>query len=235
MYNLSIESIGKQLNFYRKKQNISLEELGKRISKSKATVSKYEKGDILPDILTLLEICNVLNIDISQILEQKISKDIQKNPFKHNSLFLYYITNKKIIMSIIEINECDEKLEINFYNDIKKSKNDCAYFYKGYLDYDSSTAYIHLNNKCANTTKLEHVDIVISIPWNNNFTACKYFLLGLTPNGLPVVKRGIISKNQLSVEEFKKYMDILTISKLETKEILNDNMWILKNKDYYEF
>ena len=235
MYNLSIESIGKQLNFYRKKQNISLEELGKRISKSKATVSKYEKGDILPDIMTLLEICNVLNIDISQILEQKISKNILNNPFKHNSLFLYYITNKKIIMSIIEISEFDERVEVTFYNDIKKSKNDCAYFYKGHLDYDSSTAYIHLNNKCANTTKLEHVDIVASIPWNNNFTACKFFLLGLTPNGLPVVKKGIISKNQLSVEELKKYMDVLTISKLETKEILNDNMWILKNKDYYEF
>lgn len=138
-------------------------------------------------------------------------------------------------MSIIEIIECDRKMEINFYNDIKKSKNDCAYFYKGYLDYDSSTVYIHLNNKCVNATKLEHVDIVASIPWNANFSVCKFFLLGLTPNGLPVIKRGIISKNQLTVEKLKKYMEILTISKSEAKEILNDNMWILKNKNYYEF
>lgn len=95
MYNLSMENIGTKLNFYRKKQNISLENLGKQISKSKATVSKYEKGVILPDIITLLEICNVLNINISQILEQTTPINKIKNPFKNNTLFLYYITNRK--------------------------------------------------------------------------------------------------------------------------------------------
>ncbi len=235
MYVLSIENIGKKLNFYRKQQNISLEAMGNRISKSKATISKYEKGDILPDILTLLEICNVLNIDITQILEQEMSKTNIKNPFKCNQLFLYYITNKKIIASVIELNELDDTIEAKFYNDIKKDKSDCAYFYNGQLDYDSSTVYIHLNNKCTNNSKLEYVDIVTSMPWSNKFTVCKFFLLGLTPNGLPVVKKGIISKQQLSIEKIKNYMDVLTLSKSETKEILNDNMWILKNKNYYEF
>lgn len=235
MYNLSIENIGKQLNFYRKKQNMSLEVLGNQISKSKATISKYEKGDILPDIVTLLEICNVLNIDISQILEQQPSNIIPQNPFKCNSLFLYYITNKKIIASIIDLCEQTNAIEVTFYNDIKKSKTDCAYFYKGYLENDSSTIYIHLNNKCANSSRLECVDIISPIPWSNIFTVCKFFLLGLTPNGLPVIKKGIFSRKQLSIEELKEYMCSLTISKLEAKEIMNDNMWILKNKNYYEF
>lgn len=138
-------------------------------------------------------------------------------------------------MSIIEIDKLGEKLEVIFYNDIAKFKNNCAYFYKGYLDYDGSIAYFNLNNKCINVSKLEHVTISVPLPWNNNFNVCKFFLLGLTPNGLPVVKRGILSKKQLSEEELEKYISILTISKEDTKQILVDNMWILKNKDYYEF
>lgn len=159
------------------------------VFKSKATISKYEKGDIIPDIITVLEICNVLNIDITQILEQKISPKEINNPFKCNSIFLYYISNNKIIMSIAEFNTYDGKIEINFYNDIKKTKVDCAYFYKGSLDYDGEIVYFHLNNKCSDFVKLEYVDIVASIPWNNNFSICKFFLLGLTPNRLTCRKK----------------------------------------------
>lgn len=189
MYNLSMENIGKKLNFYRRKRNLSLETLGNLILKSKATLSKYEKGDITPDIITVLEICNALDLDITQILEQKISPSVINNPFKSNSLFLYYISNNKIIMSIAEFDEYNGKIDVNFYNDIKKVKDDCAYFYKGTLDCDGEIVYFHLNNRCSDFVKLEYVDIVASIPWNNNFSICKFFLLGLTPNRLACCKK----------------------------------------------
>ena len=58
MYQLDLTTLGNNLKNYRKSRNFTLDELGKIIHKSRATVSKYEKCEIIPDILTLLEICN---------------------------------------------------------------------------------------------------------------------------------------------------------------------------------
>ena len=52
MEDIKIE-IGKKIRIYRKKQKMTLDELAAVIYKSKATVSKYEKGEISIDISTL--------------------------------------------------------------------------------------------------------------------------------------------------------------------------------------
>ena len=44
MYDVDINDLGKRLREYRKAQNITIEELGNLIGKSKATVNRYETG-----------------------------------------------------------------------------------------------------------------------------------------------------------------------------------------------
>ena len=53
MYDIDMNNLGQRLREYRKAKNITIEELGNLIGKSKATVNRYETGEILMDILTV--------------------------------------------------------------------------------------------------------------------------------------------------------------------------------------
>ena len=69
----SIET-GKKIRYFRTGKNMTLEELAAAVCKSKATLSKYEKGDIVIDIETLYEIADALEIHIDQLLVHQDKK-----------------------------------------------------------------------------------------------------------------------------------------------------------------
>ena len=68
MTNLIAKNIGSKVRFFRKKRGMTLQELADAISKSRATVSKYENGEIIIDIVTLYEIAAALDIEVDQLL-----------------------------------------------------------------------------------------------------------------------------------------------------------------------
>ena len=66
---LNIRSeIGKQIRLFRRSRKMTLDELASAIGKSKATLSKYEKGEISIDIETLYAIATAMNTHIEQLL-----------------------------------------------------------------------------------------------------------------------------------------------------------------------
>ena len=98
MYEIDIVDLGNKIREYRKAQNISIEELGNIIGKSKTTVARYETGEIVIDIITAMEICNALNIDLNDICikeMQGIEKDININPFNSfnfgNTMMIFHV------------------------------------------------------------------------------------------------------------------------------------------------
>ena len=108
MYDIDIKRLGQIAREYRKARNMSIEEVGDAIGKSKATVNRYETGEIVMDILTALELCNVLNIDLNDICKKEvhsIEKDVNINPFKSDLLYLYYISQNGIVLSSLEIEQ----------------------------------------------------------------------------------------------------------------------------------
>ena len=60
--------VGKRIRYFRMSRNMTIEELAAAVYKSKATISKYEKGDIVMDIETLYEIANRLHVHVDQLL-----------------------------------------------------------------------------------------------------------------------------------------------------------------------
>ena len=52
--------VGAQIRRYRKNRQMTLQQLADRIHKSRASVSKYETGEVSLDIVTLTEIARVL-------------------------------------------------------------------------------------------------------------------------------------------------------------------------------
>lgn len=120
MYNTNQTNIGEILRSYRKIKHLSLEDVGNKIYKSKATISKYEKGEIISDFITTLELCNVLGINLSDILPLDTESTILANPFNTDTLYLYYVTSNKLISSIIKINHTvSDVFQAQFYNGVK--------------------------------------------------------------------------------------------------------------------
>ena len=65
IYKINDINIGEKLQYYRKLKNKTLLDVGNYIHRLKATVSKYENNQIIPDSITLLELCNCLDIPIT--------------------------------------------------------------------------------------------------------------------------------------------------------------------------
>lgn len=72
--------VGGRIRLYRKAKKLTLLELSQKIHKSKATLSKYETGDITIDIETLFDIADVLGIKVQQLIDFAPAQ-------KHDELF----------------------------------------------------------------------------------------------------------------------------------------------------
>lgn len=238
MYDLKNLNFRKLLTQYRKSRGYSLETIGNIIGKTKSTISKYEKGDIIPDIITILEICNALNINLSQLFPifNPVKVSSLFNPFKTNKLYMYYLTDNNIITSIIEVFETTNHLYVQLYNgvkDISLYATEYLYSYEGILECNNTIGYIHLYNTKSNNTQLEKIQISFNIPWSKSFDITSFFILALTPNSLPIVKKGIISVKP--IENFEPYKNDLQITKYNLNKLQNENAWILENLHYNHF
>ena len=92
--------VGQQIRKYRKAGKITLQQLADAIHKSRATVCKYENGEISVDIETLYEISQVLQVSMAQLTTYQASEDrlvgnalelSNKNPFfQAKKLYFYF-------------------------------------------------------------------------------------------------------------------------------------------------
>lgn len=238
MYNLNSLNLGNNLKQIRETRNITITKLGELICKSKSTVSKYESGDIIPDLYTLLEICNALNININQLCPElnQLNNNNFPNISKASKLFFYYYTENKLVTSIAELYNYNDKIKVKFYNglkDIKKYADSSSYYYEGEMTIDNNIGYINLENKYNQGTQFEKIQISFSIPWSTNNDKTLFFILALTPLSIPVVKKGIVSMSE--IKEINKYNDFIQISKKELQRIKENNSWILNESNYNDF
>lgn len=116
--------IGKQIRMYRKIQGLTLQQLADAIHKSRATMSKYETGEITIDVETLYDISQALHINLNQLTdyqpEQNIpapttpaaSTTLKKSPFfEQNRLYFYFYDGryKRLKDGIIDIYKSKEQ------------------------------------------------------------------------------------------------------------------------------
>ena len=66
--------IGGRIRTYRKARGLTLQQLADRIHKSRASVSKYETGEITLDIETLYDISAALDVDLSHLTDYRREK-----------------------------------------------------------------------------------------------------------------------------------------------------------------
>ena len=66
--------IGSRIRNYRKMKGLTLQQLADTIHKSRATVSKYETGEITIDIETLYDISSALEVDLNRLTDYRPQK-----------------------------------------------------------------------------------------------------------------------------------------------------------------
>ena len=84
-------NVGEIIKMHRKLKKLSLNEFGDLIGKTKSTVCRYESNEIIPDCLVILEICEALDLDITEFFNTKPkTKENNTNPFKNDKANFFF-------------------------------------------------------------------------------------------------------------------------------------------------
>ena len=109
--------VGAQIRRYRKNRQMTLQQLADRIHKSRASVSKYETGEVSLDIVTLTEIARVLEVQPGQLVDLPVQgrgggqapfrKQRDQPVFQARRLYFYFYDGryKRLKDGIIDIRE----------------------------------------------------------------------------------------------------------------------------------
>ncbi|MBO5397639.1 MAG: helix-turn-helix domain-containing protein [Clostridia bacterium] len=228
MYNLKSYKFGENFRRIRKLKKISVSDIAKQINKTDTTVYKYERGELIPDIETVLQICNALEINFDDLTKIKNIEDTEKyskNPFDANTMYLYYLGFKKLMLFKLEFRQ-EAGFEVVTFNDIKTN----AIFFEGTIESNQERAYIVMKNFFATNTKFEKVQLIINL----TYTADGNYVGVITGTedraNMPMMKRCILTKemiNENNQEEIQKIKDRLKISKEELEHLTEENFLTL--------
>jgi transcriptional regulator with XRE-family HTH domain len=155
MKNDLLEHAGNQIKHYRKARGMTIDELSKKIHKSRGTVSKYESGRITLDIITLFEIAEAIEIEPRLLLDYPClpgSAAVNvRNPFgKNGMLYMYHMRASTINKSVIKmrVEQDTGKVAATLFYMVKdfKEPHNCKCIYEGEMQrHDTILCYILRN------------------------------------------------------------------------------------------
>lgn len=235
MYNLELYKFGDLFRNARKAKQISIEELSDKLGKTCTTIYKYERNEIIPDLITVLEMCNILEInfnDLTNIEKIEESKETSNNPFSLDKLYIYYLGFEQIVYFELQI-----KLENGFQKVYFKHTETGKIYFVGTLESSQDIAYINMKNYFATNKKFEKVQIIINLKYSSDE---KY--MGLITgtddiSNIPMIKKCLLSKNLITDSQGLKEMnERLSATKKEIENFQKEKFWNvdISNKTDYK-
>jgi len=210
MSQISFE-IGKRIRNFRKMRKMTIEELARIICKSKATVSKYEKGEIVIDIVTLYDIANALQLHVEQLLyckpERTNISTKGKNPAFFNGLSQFYSyvfdgRSNRIIKCVFDVlsESGESRYKIMMYMNYKDYDNyqNCENTYWGYIEHYDALTNIFMKNQ---DTPMEQVTISILASFLDSDTKWGLFFGISSRPMMPIAVKMLFSKRLLKEDE----------------------------------
>ncbi|MEA4920851.1 MAG: helix-turn-helix transcriptional regulator [Clostridiaceae bacterium] len=226
--------VGNRIRLYRKAKKLTLLTLSQKIHKSKATLSKYETGDITVDVETLFDIADVLGIKVQQLIDYTpISKP---NPsgqkptgsfFPQRHIYIYFYDGRvgKIIKNLLEVDHESPHGTATFYNDIPAFDKfeECRNLYFGSVDYYDTVTNFSFENQ---SNRIEHVVLCAVNPFDRGEQVLG-LLSGISRYPiLPISIKCILSP--VILEENEELMEKLILSKKDIKLIKSLNMFAVE-------
>ncbi|MDD6236714.1 MAG: XRE family transcriptional regulator [Clostridiales bacterium] len=102
------EHLQHNLNYYLKENKMTQKKLSELLNVSQAAVTNWTKGKNSPDIETLIQICNILNISINDILDVDVSdadSELSKTERTYIQKYIALDNNGKSLVHLIIDNE----------------------------------------------------------------------------------------------------------------------------------
>lgn len=103
-----LNSIGNKISTARKKLNLSQADLAQKVSISSQAVGKWERGESMPDILTLNRLAEILGVDLNYFSDN--FQSIENDDY----------TNQKLEIQPLEIQEIGSKKKFEWNWDMSK-------------------------------------------------------------------------------------------------------------------
>ena len=166
MSEISVE-IGKRIRCFRQNRKMTLQELASAIYKSKATLSKYETGEISIDIDTLYNLADALHVRTEQLLYHRTAeseappeREISPTFFRGlNHFYAYYFDGRNGHLSRSVFDLYDQiginKFRIAMYMNYKDHQNyqQAENIYWGYIEHFDVLSLIELTHQDTPTEK----------------------------------------------------------------------------------
>ena len=212
--------IGKRIRQYRKLNNCTLDQLAAHLCKSKATVSKYESGEIAITVEIIMQIAEFFGITVQQLIDfpkkAEISAAKMNSAYFDEGLYYCYYTvdcSDKVLTGVLELTEWDgSSFTATYYSTVKDLSNytNCEHLYYGKLQQFTSYANFIGQNQ---VNEAETMFINLLTPFNNNHMAIGIISAISEIYRMPMAFKVMVSRRKLSPDEIQKNL-------LTTKEEL---------------
>ncbi len=206
----------------RTERDLTQKKLADKLNISDKTISKWEKGDSVPDLINIQNVCNELEVSPSSIVNSKRTLKDRINFIKRkigtffnyclNNIFLIFFSVAFILLLVYFLNN---------YNTVKvysiKYESDNISITNGYFFKTKVVNILDINDITLN--KLEYEPVEIKLELYTYYNGDKYMIY--EANDL---------KN-IYIEESKNYSDILTSDAINS---MKNNLYldiITKDKD----
>ena len=221
------EALGRKIREIRKNRRCTLEELGQAVHKSKATLSKYETGDIVIDVETLYEIARALRVSVFTVEEccaEPPAPDMRgRDVFASPLLYLYYYGGEEraVHRSVIErdADGCGAKLyhEVSSFDDYCL----CSKVYKGQVqEYSFYTRLPFENEFC----RLDRIMMIFPSMLNGqNFLLGHMLMMNLANQ--PVSVKALVANHVMA--EDKRFRTMLQVSREEIRRVRRTNYFTI--------
>ena len=228
--------VGKRIRLYRKMKNMTIEFFANLIGKSKATVSKYENGDISIDIETLFVIAEALDVSIAQLIDYEHMKNqmdsstnAEGKHYAKTRMYLYFFDGRRgrIVKNVVDIRGNGENgvFSADLYADLEDYENyyRCKYLYHGTMRrYDTFTNF-HFENQ---NNKMERVFLYAINSFSHTGRMIGMFSGLSTQPMLPASFKFILSPDIM--EENEEMQELLKFSKEDIRSMKKLNMFVVK-------
>ena len=222
MYNLESYKIGKMIREARKSKGLSVEELANKICKSITTMYKYERNEVIPDLVTILEICNVLELDINDLTIQdriEVNRETSINPFPTDTLYIYYLGFGSLAEYRLKITPENGVMKVEFL------LGDDQVYYVGTIESNSDLAFISLKNYYAVNQCFEKLLLTINMKFCIDGMNTGVILALREEVNQPVIKKIILSRKRINENEKDEIIKRLNLTESERANLLKNGYW----------
>lgn len=227
--------VGQRIRAYRKAKNLTIETFAGMIGKSKATVSKYENGDISIDIEMLFTIAEALGVSVNQLIDYEMlgePKEERKKPgFGRSRYYMYFYDGRRsrIARNVIEVQESSGENGVytaNMYADLEdfSSYHQCKLVYHGTMRrYDT---FVNFNFENQNN-KVERAFLYAINSFSHSGRMAGLYCGLSTQPILPACFKFVLSPHML--EENEELREELTVSREDIRVLKKMNMFVVND------